>query len=72
MLHVKGWGWLEGDTKFKPESPAKFKPESPAKFKPKADLLHYYSHSGSKMSSKEKYLACLFVPYYFKQYIYRR
>ena len=26
MLHVKGWGWLEGDTKFKPESPAKFKP----------------------------------------------
>ena len=23
MLHVKGWGWLEGDTKWTPESPAK-------------------------------------------------
>ena len=23
LLHVKGWGWLEGDTKWTPESPAK-------------------------------------------------
>ena len=23
MLHVKGWGWLEGDTKWTSESPAK-------------------------------------------------
>ena len=41
MLHVKGWGWLEGDTKFKPESPAKFKPESPVKFKPEHSMAHY-------------------------------
>ena len=26
MLHVKGWGWLEGDTKWTPESPAKMDP----------------------------------------------
>ena len=26
MLHVKGWGWLEGDTKWTPESPAKSVP----------------------------------------------
>ena len=28
MLHVKGWGWLEGDTKWTPESPAKMDPRS--------------------------------------------
>ena len=38
MLHVKGWGWLEGDTKFKPEAYCKFKPKA---------YLVYYSHSVS-------------------------
>ena len=28
MLHVKGWGWLEGDTKWTPESPAKMDPRN--------------------------------------------
>ena len=45
-------GELEGDTKFKPESPAKFKPESackcgsesPCKSGSEAYLVHYWSH----------------------------
>ena len=40
MLHVKGWGWLEGDTKWTQESPAKFKPE--------ADIV-YYQHYGGQI-----------------------
>ena len=39
MLHVKGWGWLEGDTKWTPESPAKSVPAMV--------LVHYYYTSAS-------------------------